>query len=82
MPLAAREVVGYVRSEMKIAEVTQDTNTVAQKPEETVETRVDKILASYNGKKANLIPILQQVQQEYGYLPEEALSNCIGILCY
>lgn len=58
---------------MRIAEVAQDTHTVASKSEETVETRVDKILASYKGEKAELIPILQEVQQEYGYLPEEAL---------
>jgi len=60
---------------MRIAEVTQATHTVAPKCEETVETRVDEILASYTGEKAELIPILQQVQQAYGYLPEEALSQ-------
>ena len=60
---------------MGIAEVTQDTQTVAQKGEETVKTRVDEILASYTGEKAELIPILQQVQQAFGYLPEDALSQ-------
>jgi NADH-quinone oxidoreductase subunit E len=37
--------------------------------------RVDKVLASYTHEKANLIPILQQVQQVLGYLPEEALKR-------
>ncbi|MCK4273442.1 MAG: NADH-quinone oxidoreductase subunit NuoE [Dehalococcoidales bacterium] len=60
---------------MSIAEVTQNTHTVVQEDEETVTTRVDEILASYTGVKAELIPILQQVQQAFGYLPEEAMSR-------
>ncbi len=60
---------------MGIAEVTQDTQTVAPTSEETAKSRVDEILASYKGEKAELIPILQQVQETYGYLPEEALSQ-------
>ena len=60
---------------MRIAEVKQDAQAVDPKREETIKTRVDEILASYKGEKAELIPILQQVQQAYGYLPEEALSQ-------
>jgi NADH-quinone oxidoreductase subunit E len=37
--------------------------------------RVDKVLASFTREKANTIPILQQVQQELGYLPKEALKR-------
>jgi NADH-quinone oxidoreductase subunit E len=37
--------------------------------------RVDKVLDAYTQEKANLIPILQQVQQILGYLPEEALKR-------
>jgi NADH-quinone oxidoreductase subunit E len=37
--------------------------------------RVDKVLASFTHEKANLIPILQQVQLVLGYLPEEALRR-------
>jgi NADH-quinone oxidoreductase subunit E len=37
--------------------------------------QVDKVLASYTREKANLIPILQQVQKQLGYLPEEAMSR-------
>lgn len=37
--------------------------------------RVDEVLASYSHEKANLIPILQQVQSVLGYLPEEALKR-------
>jgi NADH-quinone oxidoreductase subunit E len=60
---------------MEIAEVTQTTQAVAPKDEENVKTRVDEILASYQGEKAELIPILQQVQHAFGYLPEVALSR-------
>jgi len=60
---------------MSMTEVTQDIQTVVQKDEEAVTTRVDEILESYTGVKAELIPILQQVQQAFGYLPEEAMSR-------
>ena len=38
-----------------------------------MEERLRAILAPYEGRKDKLIPILQQVQGEYGYLPEEAM---------
>ena len=60
---------------MRMAEVTQATDTVAQKQQETIHAQVDEILASFRGEKAELIPILQKVQQACGYLPEEALSQ-------
>jgi NADH-quinone oxidoreductase subunit E len=34
--------------------------------------QLKEILSSYDGKREELIPILQQVQTEFGYLPEEA----------
>ncbi len=36
-------------------------------------SKLDEILASYDYKKSNLIAILQKVQEEYRYLPEEAM---------
>ncbi len=61
---------------MSIAEVTKDTHAVAPRDEVTVvETRVSEILASYTGEKAELIPILQDVQHAFGYLPEEAMRQ-------
>ncbi|MCI2426657.1 NADH-quinone oxidoreductase subunit NuoE [Candidatus Acetothermia bacterium] len=35
--------------------------------------RVRDILTGYTGKRHELVPILQEVQTELGYLPEEAL---------
>ena len=34
-----------------------------------------KILAKHEGEKGALIPILQKVQEKFGYLPEEAISE-------
>lgn len=36
-------------------------------------SKLDEILSSYEYKKANLIAILQKVQEEYRYLPEDAM---------
>ncbi len=36
-------------------------------------SKLDEIINSYEGKKSNLIAILQKVQEVYRYLPEEAL---------
>ncbi len=35
--------------------------------------KIDEIIQSYGAKKSNLIAILQQIQEEYRYLPEEAM---------
>jgi len=39
--------------------------------------RIDKIIARYQDKKWPLIPLLQEIQQEVGYIPPEAI-NPIG----
>lgn len=36
--------------------------------------KIDEIMASYNYKKSYLIAILQQVQELYTYLPEDAMT--------
>lgn len=38
-----------------------------------MEKQLDTIFSSFKGKEEELIPILQQVQEELGYLPEEAM---------
>ena len=37
--------------------------------------RLEAIFSSYSGEAGELIPILQQVQEEIGYLPEDAMSE-------
>ena len=34
-----------------------------------------KIVAAYKGEKGALIPVLQKIQEKFGYLPEEAISE-------
>ncbi len=40
-----------------------------------MEERLENILSRYNGKNFELIPILQEVQHEFGYLPEPEMSE-------
>jgi len=42
---------------------------------DTMETRVANILALFKGEQSELIPILQRVQVELGYLPEQVMSQ-------
>ncbi len=39
------------------------------------------LLAPYDGEQDALIPILQKVQEEFGYLPEEAIAEIARFLC-
>jgi len=57
-----------------MAEVKIDTPRVVGQDKAYINEKVSEVLASYTGDKAELIPILQQVQQAFGYLPEEAMS--------
>ena len=38
-----------------------------------MEDKLNEILSSYKGKKSELIPILQDIQSNYGYLPENII---------
>ena len=42
--------------------------------------RIDGVLSNFNHDRGNLIPLLQQVQQEFGYLPEEAMQAIADFL--
>jgi len=46
------------------------SNTVSHKIDTS---KLDEIINSYEGKKSNLIAILQKVQEVYKYLPEDAM---------
>jgi len=36
--------------------------------------QLNEVFSAYEGKRDELIPILQEVQETYGYLPEEAIA--------
>ncbi len=40
-----------------------------------MDERLENILSSYNGNNNEVIPILQAVQHEFGYLPEPEMSE-------
>lgn len=42
--------------------------------------RLSEVLSSYQGEKEELIPVLQQVQQVFGYLPESAMERVAKFL--
>ncbi len=39
-----------------------------------MEKKINAIVKSYGGDKSYLVPILQDVQKEFGYLPKDALT--------
>ena len=45
-----------------------------------MEARLSKILSVFKGHRGSLISILQRVQEEFGYLPEEALKEIATFL--
>ena len=42
--------------------------------------RLAEVLAPYRGQKGAVIPVLQKVQEELGYLPEEAITEVANFL--
>ncbi len=60
--------------------VVQDIQVLLPEQEATIEERLDEILFSYQGSEDELIPILQQVQQVFGYLPEPAMERIARFL--
>lgn len=48
--------------------------------ETNIKEQLADILARYNRERSSLIPILQEVQQRFGYLPEEAMQEIANFL--
>ena len=65
---------------MANSSIAQDTQVLLQEQERTSEKQLKEILSSYQGKKEELIPILQQVQQAFGYLPEPMMKKIAKFL--
>jgi NADH:ubiquinone oxidoreductase subunit E len=60
---------------MKVAPATEGVPEVTQDSKKIIETQMKGILASFKGEKNEIIPILQQAQQRFGYLPEETMKQ-------
>lgn len=58
----------------------RDTQVLLEEKEKASEKRLDEILSTYRGEREELIPILQQVQQALGYLPEAVMKRIAKFL--
>jgi NADH-quinone oxidoreductase subunit E len=48
--------------------------------EPDVKEQLDNILSQYGGESADLIPILQEAQERFGYLPKEVMQGIAKFL--
>jgi len=58
----------------------QDTQVLEPEHEATFEGRLSEVLSAYSGNESELIPILQKVQQVFGYVPEFAIKEIAKFL--
>jgi NADH-quinone oxidoreductase subunit E len=58
----------------------QGAQALSGEQEKINEERLNEILSSYQGKEEELIPILQQAQQAFGYLPERIMKKIAKFL--
>jgi len=48
--------------------------------ETDIREQLGELLSPYSGERGNLIPILQEVQEKFGYLPREAMRKIAKFL--
>ena len=60
--------------------MVHDTLALLPEQESAIDERISDVLSSYQGRADELIPILQHVQQQYGYLPESAIKQIARFL--
>ncbi len=60
---------------IKINEDLASRSRISSKGSDRVKEQLDSVFASYRGDKNELIPVLQDVQEELGYLPDEAMQE-------
>jgi NADH-quinone oxidoreductase subunit E len=58
----------------------QDAQVLSQEQEVGIKERLGSVLSSYQGSDEELIPILQQVQQVFGYVPEITIREIARFL--
>ena len=58
----------------------QDTQVALPEQQAAIEERLNVILSSYHGDEGELIPILQQAQKVFGYVPEIAIIQIAKFL--
>ena len=58
-----------------------DVPSVKEKMDDKDIEKLDNILSQYTGEKSDLVPVLQEINNEYNYLPENALMYVSEQLC-
>lgn len=53
----------------------KDTKATSAEQTADYDERIDEILSPFKGEEGELIPILQKVQLEFGYVPEKAITR-------
>lgn len=53
----------------------KDTKATSAEQTADYDGRIDEILSPFKGEEGELIPILQKVQLEFGYVPEKAITR-------
>ncbi len=56
------------------------TTTTGEPVENNIKEQLDDILSHYNKERESLIPLLQEVQERFGYLPEESMEAIANFL--
>jgi NADH:ubiquinone oxidoreductase subunit E len=56
------------------------TTATGESVETNIKEQLDDILSRYSKERGNLIPLLQEVQERFGYLPEEAIQEIADFL--
>lgn len=48
--------------------------------QETLQQQLEKLFSRYRGEESELIPVLQDVQEAVGYIPQEAMTETAAFL--
>ena len=65
---------------MVVQQLAEKECTCSQIDQENTDNQVIEILSSYKGEKSELVPILLDLQEKLGYLPQEAMSRVASFL--
>jgi NADH-quinone oxidoreductase subunit E len=66
---------GQAKRKEKASMAESEKDAKATVKDETIEAKLDKLLAMFKAEKSELIPILQRAQQEFGYLSRDVMRR-------
>lgn len=60
---------------MEVTPAPEDERTATPADDKNIDSQTNEILKHFKGEKGDIVPILQQVQRQFGYLPEQAMKR-------